>query len=214
MEVFDPVKYSLEENKFFLGHLGESPVVALQDALPQGVAPAAVREVIGAVYELEELQKHRGTAWVGTASVTTAIETYLREMQKWDRLSKEGAPRFPTMHAWDGKGRPHRGGVGSDAGQVTTYLDEDGARQRLALNLKGSPTAAFHPDWVKPEAPLPDAYDIDEDQGIISCPVDGWSTMFKPESRSSFNVARARMARHCKASKDDRVREFGEKVFG
>ena len=39
METFDPVKYSLEENQFFLQHLGESPVAALQDALPTGVAP-------------------------------------------------------------------------------------------------------------------------------------------------------------------------------
>jgi hypothetical protein len=214
MEVFDPVKYSLEENQFFLGHLGESPVVALKDALPQGVAPAAVREVLGAIYDLEELQKHRGSAWVGTASVGAAIETYLREMAKWDQLSKEGAPRFPTMHAWDGKGRPHRGGVGSDSGQVVTYLDENGKRQPLAIELKGSPTKTFHPDWVKPEAPLPDDCTIDSDEGIITCPVDGWSTNFKPDSRSSFNMARARVARHCKSSTNDRVREFGAKVFG
>ena len=41
METFDPVLYSLAENKFFLKHLGESPVVAMEDALPAGVAPAA-----------------------------------------------------------------------------------------------------------------------------------------------------------------------------
>ena len=63
MEVFDPVKYSLEENQFFLKHLGESPVVALGTTLPAGVAPAAVQEVLGAIYELEELAKHRGASW-------------------------------------------------------------------------------------------------------------------------------------------------------
>ena len=94
-----------------------------------------------------------------------------------------------------------------------TYIDQEGKRQRLAIPLQGSPTESFHPDWVKPEDPLPDACVVDEDQGILTCPVDGWSTNFKPESRASFNVARARMARHCKSSKDDRVREFGEKVF-
>jgi hypothetical protein len=214
METFDPVKYSLEENQFFLQHLGESPVAALQDALPTGVAPVVVREVLGAIYELEELTKHRGTSWVGIPAVTSAIQTYLAESKKWEALAAKGAPRFPTMHAWDGKGRPHRGGVTSDAGKVTTYIDDQGARQPLALSLQDSPIAAFHPEWVKPEAPLPDACDIDAELGSISCPVDGWSTMFKPESRSSFNVARARMARHCKASKDDRVRAFGEKVFG
>ena len=123
-------------------------------------------------------------------AVTSAIQTYLAESKKWEALAAKGAPRFPTMHAWDGKGRPHRGGVTSDAGKVTTYIDDQGARQPLALSLQDSPIAAFHPDWIKPEAPLPDACDIDEELGSISCPVDGWSTMFKPESRSSFNVAR------------------------
>ena len=213
MEVFDPVKYSVEENQFFLQHLGTSPVAVLQAPLPTGVAPAAVQEVLGTVYELEELQKHRGNTWVGSASISAAIEVYLRESAKWVDLAKKGAPRFPTMHAWDGKGRPHRSGIGSDAGQVTTYIDADGNRQPLAVSLTESPVASFHPDWVKPEAPLPDAYVVDEDQGILTCPVDGWSTNFKPESRSSFNVARARMARHCKSSKDERVREFALKAF-
>ena len=45
MEPFDPVDYSLAENNFFLKHLGESPVVAMQEALPSGVSPAAVRDV-------------------------------------------------------------------------------------------------------------------------------------------------------------------------
>jgi len=48
----------------------------------------------------------------------------------------------------------------------------------------------------------------------MSCPVDGFSTNWKPDSRQSYNLARARMSRHCKASKDPRVVEFGLKVFG
>ena len=214
MEVFDPVKYSLEENQSILKHLGESPVVALGTTLPTGVAPAAVQEVLGAIYELEELAKHRGASWAGKASVTGAIEVYLQEMEKWDAFSKKGAPRFPTMHAWDGKGRPHRGGVGSDSGKVTTYMDANGQRQPLAVSLQDDPTAPFHPDWVKPEEPLPEDCEVDSERGILTCPVDGWSTNFKPDSRSSYNVARARMSRHCKNSTDDRVREFGMKVFG
>jgi hypothetical protein len=65
MEVFDPVRYSLEENKFFLSHLCESPVSALQETLPSGVNPVAVQEVLGQLYELEELNKHRGIEWAG-----------------------------------------------------------------------------------------------------------------------------------------------------
>ena len=79
MEIFDPVRYSLEENQFFLRHLGESPVAALQDSLPTGVAPVVVQEVLGAVYDLEELAKHRGQTWAGIPAVTSAIHTYLSE---------------------------------------------------------------------------------------------------------------------------------------
>ena len=102
MEIFDPVRYSLEENQFFLRHPGESPVAALQDSLPTGVAPVVVQEVLGAVYELEELAKHRGQTWAGIPAVTSAIQTYLSESTKWGELAAKGAPRFPTMHAWDG----------------------------------------------------------------------------------------------------------------
>ena len=213
MEVFDPVKYSLAENKFFLTHLGESPVVAMEDALPKGVNPTAVQEVLGAVYELQELQKHRGKAWVGTEALHESIRTYLHEWEKWRDLALRGAPRFPTLHAWDGKGRPHRGGIGSDANRVTTWLDEDGKRHPFKVPLHEQSMQEAMP-WTKEAEPIPDAYIHDEEKGVIQCPIDGWSTNYNPDSRSAFNVARARMARHCKASKDERVREFGMKVFG
>jgi len=214
MDTFDPVKYSLAENKFFLKHMGESPVVALQESLPKGVNPVTVQEVLGEVYEREELLKHRGNSWVGQAAIVTTIQTYLREWQKWGEMAKRGAPRFPTMHAWDGKGRPHRGGVGSDSKQVTTYMDSTGKRIPFRIELQPQSLQDFTPTWVPDEEPLPTELVHDEEKGFLQCPVDGWSTNYNPDSRSAFNLARARMARHCKTSKDDRVREFGLKVFG
>ena len=56
MESFHPVRYSLEENRFFLEHLGESPVSVLRDPTPVGVNPVAVQEVLGEVYDLAELE--------------------------------------------------------------------------------------------------------------------------------------------------------------
>ena len=213
METFDPVKYSLAENTFFLTHLGESPVVAMEDTLPQGVAPVVVREVLGAIYELAELKRHRGNDWIGVEPVLTAIRTYLHEWEKWREQSTQGAPRFPSMYAWDGKGRPHRGGIGSDSGQVTTHIDNKGNRHRFAIPLHAQ-GPGFVPAWLQPEEPLPDECVLDLDKGFIQCPVDGWATNFNPASQSSQNVARARMAKHCRGSKDERVREFGLKVFG
>ena len=53
----------------------------------------------------------------------------------------------------------------------------------------------------------------DWEKGRLECPVDGWTTSFKIESKQSYNLARARIAKHCRSSKDERVREFALKVF-
>ena len=214
MEVFDPVRYSLAENKFFLSHLGESPVAVMQDTLPNGVNPVAVQEVLGQLYELEELNKHRGIAWAGKEAIADIIAKYLHEHERWSEMSTRGAPRFPTMHAWDGRGRPHRGGITSDAGSVSTYFDENGERVSFRVSLRGTAAEVFKAPWVKKAEPVPDALIEDTENGSLKCPVDGWVANFKIDSRQSYNMARARMSRHCKTSKDDRVREFGMKVFG
>jgi hypothetical protein len=214
MESFQPVLYSIEENQFFLKHLGESPLAALQEKTPDGVNPVAVREVLGEVYDLDELEKHRGIPWAGREAVETIITRYLSEHEKWKEMSERGAPRFPTMHAWDGRGRPHRGGVSSDSGQVTTYFDENGDRQPLHLMLRDAEPVSFKAPWVKKEAAIPDSLIEDTDKGVLQCPIDGWATNFKPESRQSYNIARARMAKHCRSSKDERVQEFAVKIFG
>jgi len=214
MESFNPVRYSLEENQFFLKHLGESPVLALQTTTPQGVNPVAVQEVLGEFYELDELEKHRGVPWAGKEVVTQVITRYLSEYEKWREMAKRGAPRFPTMHAWDGKGRPHRGGVTSDSREVTTYFDENGDRQPLAVNLREKSMPDFNAPWVKKAEPIPESLIEDAEKGVLQCSIDGWTTNFKPESRQSYNMARGRMAKHCRASKDERVQEFAVKVFG
>ena len=185
---------------------------ALKETLPKGVNPVTVQEVLGKVYELDELQKHRGTAWVGHSAIKGSIERYLHESEKWRQLSKRGSPRFPTMSSCDGKGRPHRGAVSSDASQVTTYLDDDGNRKPLAVRLQDD-GPGYETPWAQKEAPLPEALIEDTEKGMLQCPVDGWATNYNPDSRASENLARARMSKHCKTSKDDRVREFGLRVF-
>ena len=213
MESFRPVRYSLEENRFFLKHLGESPVSALREPTPTGVNPVTVQEVLGEVYELAELEKHRGVTWAGVEKVGQVITRYLSEYEKWQEMATRGAPRFPTMHAWDAKGRPHRGGITSDAGEVSTYFDDQGERQPLSVSLRDPESVAFRPPWTKVAEPIPDTLTEDLEKGLLQCPVDGWATNFKPESRSSYNMARGRMARHCETSKDERVREFALKAF-
>jgi hypothetical protein len=214
MKSFHPVRYSLEENQFFLNHLGESPVVALQQSTPDGVNPVTVQEVLGELYELDELEKHRGVTWAGQKAVAEIITRYLSEHEKWGEMAKRGAPRFPTMYAWDGRGRPHRGGISSDSGEVTTYFDDNGDRQPLSVPLREEAIQAFKAPWVKKNQPIPENLIEDMDKGVLQCPIDGWTSNFKSESRQSYNMARGRMAKHCRSSKDERVQEFAVKVFG
>lgn len=214
MKSFHPVRYSLEENQFFLNHLGESPVVALQQSTPDGVNPVTVQEVLGELYELDELEKHRGVPWAGQKAVAEIITRYLSEHEKWGEMAKRGSPRFPTMYAWDGRGRPHRGGISSDSGEVTTYFDDNGDRQPLSVSLREEAIQSFKAPWVKKNQPIPENLIEDMDKGVLQCPIDGWTSNFKPESRQSYNMARGRMAKHCRSSTDERVQEFAVKVFG
>ena len=82
------------------------------------------------------------------------------------------------------------------------------------MSLRDTAAEVFKAPWVKKAEPVPDALIEDTENGSLKCPVDGWVANFKIDSRQSYNMARARMAKHCRASKDDRVQEFAVKVFG
>ena len=134
-EEFDPAKYSEEENALFVKHMGESPLAALQSPLPEGVNPVTVEKVLGRTYELEQLKEHKGVTWIGLQRIANACTIFLNQRARWRKLAERGSPTFPTMHAWDGKGRPHRGGIGSDSGHVRTYFTEDGDRRGILFGL-------------------------------------------------------------------------------
>lgn len=217
MQVFDPAVYSLEELKFSRDRLGLPPAVALKDEIPTGVSARTVSELLRAVYELEELRKHRGESWVGVEALQSSIDTFLREYQKWQGMHKRGAPRFPTMHAWDARGRPHKYGVGADGSQVRTWIDSEGQRHAFAVELKGIKDEEFIADWVKPQEPLPTDLVEDMDNGTVACPLCGYSQSFKSESPASYRMAKARIGKHMKSSgvKDQiRHRELYTYIFG
>src|SRR5690348_13049600 len=106
MEVFDPVLYSEEENKWLLDNLDKAPIVALRDQR-QGVNPTAVKPVLDRVQELEQLKIHEGITWVGVEKMKEAIKIYLRENEKWafDNKRNKKAPRFPSLYSFDVKGK-------------------------------------------------------------------------------------------------------------
>lgn len=213
LQEFDPVKLSLEENQFVIDHAGEPPVVALQ-AMPAGVTKAAVKPIIEGIYELIELEKHEGLPWVGVEAVKTASGVYLKQAAAWAKnKGRRGAPRFPSMHSFDSRGRSHLGGVGSDSGQVRTYFDPQGNRIPFAINLTTSLERQWVPEWLatQPEVAPGVAAEIkpakepeltlNDEKNRIEC-FCGHTETFRPDSRASYNAARARISKHLRKATD------------
>lgn len=212
MTIFDPVKYSNEENQFILSNLGKPPVVALR-ALPALVNRAAVKPVLDRLYELSELEKHAGMTWAGVDAVSTAISTWLEQSEKWAVDKRRNRPRFPSMFSFDQKGRAHRYGPGSDSGQVRTYFGKDGQRVKFAVELVPEGIGEYIPEW---QADLPkDGLTVNTELNRVEC-FCGHTERFNPESRGSFNSARARMSKHLRGATDevDRHREIHTNEFG
>ena len=222
-DTFDPVQYSWEENEFLLQHVGEPPVVALK-ARPANVIQAAVKPVLDRIYELIELEKHNAVTWVGIERVKEAIQTYLVQSRKWASDKRTGAPRFPSMYAYDSRNKPHRGGVGSDSGQVHTYFDAKGQRQPFAVPLIVDDIAAWKPDWDTTEVHGTDNPDPvyglknDAENQRLECMICGSTESYSAESQISFNAARARMGKHLITAKDPLLstahRELHTREFG
>lgn len=219
---FNPVAYSIEENKFLIEHLGNPPEVVEMDSAgqwPVGVNPAAVRPIIEQVYRFEQQKEHRGTEWVGVEAVKEAARIYVREHTQWtkDHLTRRG-PKLPTLMVWDERGRGHKGAVGADGNTVTTYFDENGERQKLAIELTKTGEEVYKPSWIKKaqvEAIIPKLVE-DTVKGTIQCPICFHTQQYDPDQRSTYNQARSRMAKHLvsKTLKDpDKHREIYTQEF-
>jgi hypothetical protein len=243
MNAFNPVNYSDAENDFLLKHLGEPSVIALRDIrrsaisnphpreknpfyYPEGVNPASVKPLLDRIYELEQLQKIEGTAWIGVEKMKAAIKVWQRENSKWKRdyLRTSGkAPRWPSLYSFDMKGRPRLGGPGSDSGQVRTYFGTAGERIPFEISL----FPEFDQTWVAPGltevTETAEFMKVDPEAHRIECRIPlaeggicGHTESYKEDSRASYNAARARFSKHLrKATKEvDAHRELHTNEFG
>lgn len=226
IDTFDPVRLSIEENQFLLDHLGQ-PFMAVADDKrlaneKSGVTAAAVKKVLDRVYELIELDSRRGQSWVGIQAVKDRINVYITQQAKWaeDKRRFPRAPRFPSMHSFDAKGKPHRGGPGSDSGTVQTYFDKDGERHNFALDLINNlDTGGWAPEWAQEAvktAPNTKGLTHDTENHRLECPICKHTESYKTDSASSYNAARGRMSKHLKREpKDaDMHRELLTNEFG
>ena len=204
-DVFDPVMFSVQENETLKEVLGLPPIVA-QGELPSNVKWEAIRVPVERVYELQELEKARGIGWTGVEKVREVIDVYLKEHRKWTADRRRGAPRFPSMLAFDERNRGHRFGPGSDSGKVKTYFDENGNRKTLAIELVPDGMTDWTPEWVKPvegKKTVAKTISLNASANRIECEICGHTESFKPESRASFNAARARISKHLRKGKSE-----------
>jgi len=222
MTTFDPVLCSNADCDFLLLHLGEPAVVALRHLQPPATR-ATVQPILERVNELQALEKADGTEWCGVDAMKAAIRVWLEQNKKWkfDHETKRNAPRWPSMYSYDAKGKPHRGGPGSDNGRVRTYFGKAGERIPFAIDLIPDYSAS----WVSPgatEAPMDRLLKLDDQAHRIECRVPvgdgicGHTETYKAESRQSYNAARMRMSKHLRKATEnaDLHREVHTNEFG
>jgi hypothetical protein len=200
--------------------------VAFKDPIPVGCSPKALQDSLSEIYDLVEMEKHRGAQWCGVEAIKSSIRTYVTEATKWEANKRQrGAVRFPSMHTFDGRGRAFRGGVGSDSGEVKTYFDAQGARHNFAVDYHdGSPE--WVPEWIAtPKDGVATGKPTDQQIGGIidnpekarvECPVCGHTESYNLDSATSRSAARGRMSKHFKTAKKDvdAHREASVKEFG
>ena len=214
LQVFDPVLLSHEECHWLLANLGTPPVVAIK-TLPPIVNIKAVKPILDRVADLEQLQQHDGQAWIGIPALKEAILVYLREDAKWaaDAKRSKHAPRFPSMYSFDSKGRAHIGGPGSDSGYVHTYFLPDGSRKPFAVPFVADEAFTWSPPGHTelPEKGLTVRADLNRWECFC-----GHTESFKPDSRASYNAARARMSKHLRKTTEEveKHRELHTNEFG
>lgn len=221
MITFDPVYLTLEENKFLLENLGKPTIVAMK-LLPAGCSYKATKEVLDACNEYELARQHDGSKWAGFDAVKSKISTYIDQATKWAADKRKGRPRFPSMFTFDARGKAHWAGTGSDSGIVKTYFDDKGNRIPFAIDLVDVYRDEWAPEWAAEVSKAETAVDkkdgifVDEEKSRIECLVCNHTERYKPESRRSYNMARARMSNHLRKSKErqDEHLEVHTLVFG
>ncbi len=217
METFNPVDYSDAELSFLKQNLGNSPGVAFANGVPQGVVVKQVRPLLQYVKDKIDL-KHQ---FVGVEAIVRAIEVWETVQAQVRELRKRGAPRWPSMYSYDAKGRPHRGGPGSDSSKIITYFDEDGNRKPLAIHLEGDAEGKWIAPWAQKEVEIPKELINNpppegQPTGYLECAICHHTERYKADSAGSERSARARMSKHMKSTDNEPElhREYKLNVFG
>jgi len=162
--VFEPAYYSLEELRFLLDHVGESPIVALHGGPPAGVNPNMMQPTLAKLYEMEELSTKRQVPWAGVEAIRDSILRFLSWHERSIEIRRRGGPRHPSMYGWEetGKGRIKaiKYAPGADGDIVRSEINEAGENVKFAVNLKRSPEEVIGgladvAPWIKGDTDKP-----------------------------------------------------------
>ena len=153
---FEGTRYSNQELRFLLAHLGEPAIVAMppEDDLPEGVNEAAVEPILDRTHQLalyeQSLQERSKDdtirVWCGFAALREVCQQTLdarAEIQVYKRrvAGRRGAVRLaasvPSLHMWDSTGAM-LGAVGADHDMVLTRVLPGGERQALYVEIQQS----------------------------------------------------------------------------
>jgi hypothetical protein len=203
-DVFDPALLSFPDCEFLLTHAEDAPIVAQKAWTP--FVNRTVLEWVERFYELDELQKVGKASWKGRGVVKEAIQVYLAQRAKWERESQLGAPEYPSLYAFDSRGKAHFQAPGSDSDRIRTYFDAEGNRIPFAVNLVTDGNQGWVPEWVSKGEKVTDSVIEDSEKAIFTCSICNKTETFRPESRSSRAAARARMSKHLRNAEVEKER--------
>lgn len=225
-ELFKPSFYSDDELRFFLTHMGEAPIVALHKGVPPGVNPVTVRQVLGRITELEQLQAVHGQPWCGREAIKDSIIRYLTWQEKVAALRQRGMPPTPSRYMFDGARRAFPAGIGADGQFVISEVLPDGTRRKFEVDLLSPPDlgdgvamilsrenmGSLFADRAEPNY---DALTEDPKKGVVQCPICGKAFNYNPRQKSTRTTAMASMARHLKTAREeiDRHRILYTRLF-
>lgn len=236
---FDPAMYADEELDFLLEHLGESNATALREVgklkdpvtgklqTAPGLNLDTVSHALARFREVAEMHEMDMVKWCGYDAIRERIGKW-RERQRRAATNKSQAGHgfVPEMHHYDSRQRPHWAGPGSDSARVRRFalrlIVEDYRDGMGEVPVAGTDFTAGlvdeAPSVETPKAPSTDPTDWElvEGDDFIQCPIDNHREDFNPDSRGSYNLARARMARYMKSGKrkDPAFHEAALHIFG
>lgn len=221
----EPALLAKEEIAFLLDHIGEVPAVAKKSLSGSNANPAAVMPIIERIAELIELERVDGEKWIGIDLVKEGLNVYLADRARSEKESaRQVKPElknialFPTLYSFDGKGRAHEGGTGSDSSYQRTYFDpKDKKRKPLFIDFQPSNVEDWKPSWLEGVREAPKELLIDHDKMRIECLLCNHAESYRKDSNASYSAAMARMSKHMKDPKNidpELHAEYRLNVFG